>query len=515
MTQADQDGHLPETDTRDQNSYGQIIKSSSIMAGSASVTMLMALVRMKFAALFMGSAGVGLLAALSNLQLLISTIAGLGLQTSAVREIADAVGRNDLISVAARVQILRKISMITGLIGMVVTVLLGNILSLITFGTTDYAADICMLGLAVLVLNLAGAHLATIQGMRQIGSLARVNIASALIATFITLLLYYFYGVHAIAPSLVAVATCQFLFARYFARRIPLDMPVLSWKSAIESAGPMVKLGLALMWSSVIAQLGVYLLTAFITSTQGLASTGIYSAASMVSGVFVGFVLSAMSADFYPRLAGLSSKKEQMCDLVNQQTEIGLLMSLPGLIVTMALADLALLVFYSEELTQGSGLLAWFVLGCFIRVVTWPLGFTVLALGRKGLHATIETIFNLGSLFIIIPAIHFFGLEAGAIAYVFCYLLYGFGIYLIVRKLIGLKWSVSVVNMIWRFSLVLVLLLLGFVFLSSNVIWGVGSIVAIVVAVFNVRGLLSRLGNDHRISRAILRIPGMRFLKSN
>lgn len=516
MTQAEDDHSQSETAFRNQSSYGQIVKSSSIMAGSASVTMLMALVRMKFAALFMGSVGVGLLAALSNLQILISTIAGLGLQTSAVREIADAQGRNDLKSVALRVQVLRKISMLTGLLGMIFTVALGSFLSLVTFGSTEYTVDVCLLGVAVLLLNLAGAHLATIQGMRKIGSLAKVNIASALAATGFTLILYYFFGVHAIAPSLVAVAFCQFLFALHFATRIKLSsLPTLSWAAAITSAGPMVKLGLALMWSSVIAQLATYLLTAFITSTKGLESTGIYSAASMVSGVFVGFVLSAMGADFYPRLASLSLRKTEMKALINQQTEIGLLMAVPGLIATMAFADLALLVFYSRDLTQGAYLLAWFVLGCFIRVVTWPLGFAVLALGRKGLHAVIETVFNLGGLLVIIPAIHLFGLEAGAVAYVFCYVLYGFGIYAIVQKLTGLKWSAPVIKLVLCFSLTLALLMLALLFLSTHVVWGLGMVLVTLVGLFNIKGLLERLGNDHQISRVILKIPGTRFLKNN
>lgn len=515
MTQIENDPAHPDAIAKDQDSYGQIVKSSSIMAGSASVTMLMTLVRLKFAALIMGSAGVGLLAALGNLQLLISTIAGLGLQTSAVREIADAMGKNDIDSVALRVQVLKKISVLTGLLGMAFTIGLGSFLSLITFGSAEYSLDVCMLGIAVLLLNLTGAHLATIQGMRQITSLAKVNVAAALVATVITFWLYYLYGQRAIAPSLVTVAFCQFLFARYFATKITLAKSELSWGGAINAAGPMVKLGLALMWSSVIAQFSVYLLTAFITSTRGLESTGIYSAASMVSGVFVGFVLSAMGADFYPRLASLSANKAEMRNLINQQTEIGLLMSLPGLVATLAFADLALLVFYSKDLTEGAGLLAWFVLACLIRVVTWPLGFTVLALGRKGAHAAIETGFNLGSLLLTVPAIYFFGLKAGAIAYVFCYVIYGVLIYFVVRHLTEFSWSRSVLKLIIQSSVLLVVLLISFFSLPSPIVWGLGSGLMIVVGVLNMKGLIKRLGDEHRISRIILRVPGMHFFKNS
>lgn len=510
----DQDESTSKSNFQDKGSYGQIVKSSSVMAGSASVTMFMALARIKFAALFMGSAGVGLLANLTTLQTLISTIAGLGLQTSAVREIAAASGKNDLASVALQVQVLRKISILTGILGMTFTFIFGSFISLVTFGTMSYTFDVCLLGVAVFLLNVSGAHLATIQGMRKITSLAKVNALSALFATALTLSLYYFFGATAIAPSLVGVAACQFLFAFLFAKKIELVIPRLSWKDAINNAGPMVKLGFALMWSSVIAQLGAYVLTAYITLTQGLESTGVYSSALMLSGASVGFVLLAMSTDYYPRLASLSSQRNNMRVLINQQTEIGLLLSVPSLIAIMAFSDIAMVVFYSEDLIRGASLLVWFVLGCFIRVITWPLGFAVLALGRKKMYALIETLFSLGSLLIIIASIHFFGLEAGSVSYVVCYLLYGIAIYLVVHNLVGMNWSRAVIKLIALHSVILFCLLGSVFLLPSRAVWTLGVVLIVVMGIISAKGLLDRLGGDHRISRVILKIPGVHFLKN-
>ena len=263
---------------QNKDSYGQIVQSSSIMAGSASVTMLMSLARMKMAALFIGSAGVGLVSVLSNLQLLISTLSGLGLQTSAVREIADALGRGDHLAATRKVQTIRKISLLTGVVGMLATISLGGVLSVITFGNSDYTIDISMLGVTVLLLNLAGAHLATLQGMRRISSLAKVNALSAFAGTAITALLYYLFGLQAVAPSLVALSACQYFAARYFAFRVLWDVhTVVSWSEAYRTSGSLIKLGLALMWSSLVGQLSIVILNAYITSTEGLQSTGTVS----------------------------------------------------------------------------------------------------------------------------------------------------------------------------------------------------------------------------------------------
>ena len=78
-----------------ERSYAQILKASSIMGGAAGIKMLLGMLQVKFAAVLIGTAGVGLIASFTALQGLISGLAGLGIQSSAVREIAAAVGKGD------------------------------------------------------------------------------------------------------------------------------------------------------------------------------------------------------------------------------------------------------------------------------------------------------------------------------------------------------------------------------------------------------------------------------------
>lgn len=79
----------------EKSSYAQILKSSSIMGGAAGINLLLGMVRTKFAAVLIGTIGVGLLASFTALQGIIGAIAGLGIQSSAVREIAAAIGQGD------------------------------------------------------------------------------------------------------------------------------------------------------------------------------------------------------------------------------------------------------------------------------------------------------------------------------------------------------------------------------------------------------------------------------------
>jgi probable addiction module antidote protein len=101
----------------------------------------------------------------------------------------------------------------------------------------------------------------------------------------------------------------------------------------------------------------------------------------------VNFVLGAMAADYYPRLTGVTTNKDKMGRLVNEQTEIAILLALPGLLFTLAFAPWLLEILYSREFINATALLHWFILGCMARVISWPLGFVMLALGKVYLLA--------------------------------------------------------------------------------------------------------------------------------
>ena len=163
----------------DKSSYGQILKSSSIMGGAASITMILGMIKTKFAALLIGTAGVGLQASFMTIQSLVGTIAGLGISSSAVRDVVQTVAKDDPNSIGRAVLTLRRMSWLTGLLGMATMVVLSPLLSIWTFDSDEYTWDIAALGSIILFGNIAGGQTALIRGMRRIGDMARLQIVGA------------------------------------------------------------------------------------------------------------------------------------------------------------------------------------------------------------------------------------------------------------------------------------------------------------------------------------------------
>ena len=88
-----------------------------------------------------------------------------------------------------------------------------------------------------------------------------------------------------------------------------------------------------------------------------------------------------MGADFYPRLTGVAKDNNECNRMVNEQAQISLLLAGPGVLATLTFACIVISLFYSAKFEPAVGLLRWFCLGLTLRVITWPMGFIILAKG--------------------------------------------------------------------------------------------------------------------------------------
>lgn len=471
--------------------------------------MLVGIVRVKFVAIFIGPVGIGLLETYKAIIQLIGTIAGMGIQSSAVRDVAEAVGADDQIRIGRTILTLRRICWLTGGIGTLLVLLLSRQLSQITFGTIKYAVSIAMIGFIVLFTNIQGGQIALIQGMRRIGDLARLNILGSVAGSVVTVLLYAWLGIQGIVPALLALSVIQLGASWWFARRVQVPTVTMSWWESIRFAGGMVKLGLSFMWSGLLVAAVAYATRILITHEIDLVAVGVYTAAFSLSGMIVNFILGAMGADYYPSLTAISSDHIQMCNLVNEQTEVGLLMALPGLLATLSFAPWFIKIFYTSEFGSAAILLQWFVLGCLGRVISWPMGFVMLAKGKAKLFALVQTLANFLHIFFVWLLLLLIGIEGVAIAFALLYVISTFVVFFVSRYLIGFKWSSGVWKLLWVFLPVVACSFLANRFLSVTAATIIGSILTFIMSIYCLIGLSERLGPDHKICRVVKKIPLM------
>ena len=188
------------------HSYGQILKSSVLIGGSSVVKIGISIVRGKAMAVFLGPSGVGLMGVYGSIVDLTKSIAEMGINSSGVRQIAEAVGSGEKERIARTTTVLRRISLLLGATGAAILVLFSRQVSRFTFGSDQHTVAIALLSLAVFFSLVSDGQGALVQGMRRIGDLAKMGVLGTLFGTALSVTLVYFLRERGIIPSLIGVA---------------------------------------------------------------------------------------------------------------------------------------------------------------------------------------------------------------------------------------------------------------------------------------------------------------------
>ena len=425
------------------HTYGQILKSTALIGGSSVIGIGFGILRTKAMALFLGPAGVGLMGLYGSIADVAQSLAGLGIQSSGVRQIAAAVGSNDDERIARTAVVLRRVSILLGVLGALLLLVLAAPISRFTFGGAQQTAGVSLLSLAVLFRLVSAGQGALIQGMRRISDLASMTVFAALFGTVITIPLVYFFREQGIVPSIVAVAAVSILTSWWYSRKVRIGTPSITASHVAQEAAALLKLGMAFMAAGFLTVGAAYVIRIIVLRKAGFEAAGLYQAAWALGGLYVGFILQAMGADFYPRLTAVARDKVECNRLVNEQAQISLLLAGPGVIATLTFAPLVMGIFYSAEFRAAVGLLRWICLGMTLRVVAWPMGFILIARGAQQIFFWTElaaAVVHVGLAWLLVAR---FGLNGAGAAFLGLYVWHGCLIYATVRRLSGFRWSAA------------------------------------------------------------------------
>lgn len=482
----------PETVKKAENqTYGQILKSSALIGGSSLLNIGTRIIRTKAMAMLLGPTGFGLLSVYSSIADFAISIAGLGVNSSGVRQIAEAVGSGEVCRIARTATVLRKTSILLGVFGSLMMAVLSHQVSILTFGTSQHAAEVVLLSLVVLFSIVSAGQGALIQGMRRISDLAKIGVLGAIWNTIITIPLVYFMGDKGIVPSIVGVAGMGIITTWWYSRKVQIRPPAMTVSAVREEAGAILKLGLAFMVSGLLMSGAAYAVRTMVLRTVGLEAAGLYQSAWALGGLYIGFILGAMGADFYPRLTAVAKDNDECNRLVNEQAHVGLLLAGPGVLATLTFAPLVLELFYSARFDGASDILRWFCLGMTLRVINWPMGFIVVAKGEQTIFILIDLCWTVVNVVLSWICLKYFGLIGTGIAFFGSYVFHGFMVYPIVRRLSGFSWSTANMKTGLFFMSLIAAVFAGVYLFPPLIAVGLGIVAVLVSTIYSTRALVS------------------------
>ena len=467
-------------------SHRQIFRSSAIIGGASVINIVIGIIKVKLLAMLLGPTGVGLMGLYQNIMGMASTLAGCGVNTSGVRQLAASVGEEATLAIVR--QTLWLANLILGLAGMVLLWLLREPVAQWVFGDTAHVNEVGWLGLGVLLILIASSQMALLHGLRRIGDLARVNIISAILGAATSIFLVYLLGEDGVLWFVLSAPAVSALVAGYYAARLPRPQPAHDWQAISQQWQAMLKLGLPLMAGSLLTLATQLAGRSIILRELGLEASGYFQAAWAISMTYVGFVLSTIGTDYYPRLTAIINDLPLAKKMVNEQAEMGLLLAGPVFLAMITFAPWVISLLYTSDFAPATDVLRWQVLGDIFKVASWPMSIVLLAQGRGGFFIGTEAIWNFMYLGSFIMGIQEWGLVMAGVSFWIAYLIYYGLMVVLVFRLIGFKLSPRNWLVVLLLSFAGSLILFGAA-QSPGAGYAIGIAVTLVVSIYSVRRL--------------------------
>lgn len=454
--------------TEKQSAYRQIFKATSIFGGVQVFNILISIIRSKVIAVLLGPGGIGLLGMLNSTLDVVKAITGLGLSSSAVKEVSQAAGTGDIVTISHILKTLRRWLYLTGALGSVVTLALASYLSQWTFGSEDYTWSFVWLSGVLFLSALSSGQIAALQGMRKISYMAKSGMIGSLIGLLLSVPLFFFFSYEGIVPSIIISAVCTLALSSFYARKIKTVEVQQTFQESLKQGAGMIKLGIAMMFNGAMAIIAGYLLKAYITQNGGIDDAGIFQSGFSIAEGYFGLIFTAMATDYYPRLAAVNRDNVKVGDEVNKQAEMGLLLASPIIVIALFLMPVVIKILYSATFMDSVLYVNWAMLGNVFKIGSWTMGYVLIAKGKSKIFTCTAVIFN--SIFLLLNAVgyNYWGIEGVGIAFFVYYIIHFIGIYIICNRLFKIKYQKCFWNL---FLVILVLAILSYYMQSVENVW--------------------------------------------
>ncbi|MCJ7933002.1 MAG: O-antigen translocase [Chryseobacterium sp.] len=468
-------------------SYRQIFKATSIFGGVQFINILISVIRSKCIAILLGPLGMGIAGLLNSTITLLSSIANFGIGVSSIKDIAVANEHQNNARLLQVISIVNKLVWLTGIFGMILTLVLSPLLSKLTFNNYDYTWSFIFLSITLFLGQLTLGKDAVLQGTRQIKWLAYANISSSIVSLLVTLPLYFLYGINGIVPAMIILSCTTLAVTQLFYKKLNLSLPPVSFKKSWEEGLPMLKLGFFLSLSGIIATGCTYAVRIFITRIGGLDDVGFYNAGFGIVNSYVGIIFTAMATDYYPRLSGVINEKLKYIETVNQQGNVALLILGPIVTIFVVFANLAITMLYSKDFLPINTMIQYAMIGIFFKAASWLMGFIVLAKGSTQLFFWCELIANIYMTFLNCIGFYYGGLEGLGVSFLVGYILYAAQMFFISKKIYNFYFDISFLKLfVVQISISIIALLIMKVVDNDYISYTLGSIMVIITGIYSI-----------------------------
>lgn len=428
--------------------YTGILKTTFLFAFVQVFNILIKVVYNKIAAIILGPSGIGLISIFQNTTNIIKTGCGLGIPQSAVKDIAEANKDKEQDKTTNIIGVTDRVVNFTALLGMMVTILLAPFLSSWTIGSHEYVLSYILLSLSACFLILTDGKLAILKGTRRLKDLARANMIGSIMGLVIGIPLFYLMGQKGIVPSLILFSISSYLVVKYFIRKAGYQALKIKFSKVMILAKGMIRMGIALMIVSFLSLLFNLIISFYLSNKSGLSEVGIYNAGVTIISSYFGIILTALTTDYYPRIAAINKNDSALQVEMNRQSEVGLILVFPLVSIFIVFSSTFINILYDSSFESSNLYTNYALIGTIITIVSNCMGMILLAkqATKIFLYSVIIQRTILIGIYIILYNI--WGLFGLGLAYIFTGILHLFIMHFILKYKFNIVLNSKVISLL-------------------------------------------------------------------
>jgi len=399
------------------------LKATALLGSSSLITIALGVLTAKVWARLIGPQGYGHMGLLQSSVTLFAIVAELGLATTIVRQTAFPIASGDKLEVHAiwrsAVVILLPALLLIGIVLVVFRAPLAGFL------LGDNRSGTVVLWVIPMLFFGVSSNLRTglINAHHQVKALAATNVALNIIGTLTSLALIIPFGISGIAPSLALGAVVRWIF-----------VTVVLWKTTgllfpkgrvvAHHVRELLRHGVPVTASMIVGPGVQFLLPVIVLHLVNKNAVGHYQAANSIAITLIGFMLTAVGHDYYPRVSAARGDVASLRGIAQEQHRLLLLLGTPLLLGIKWGIGWAVPYLLSSDFLPVIDILSWHLLGELLRFSSVSFAYVVLV-RFSGLAFFVPALINGVVIFLCtITLVPIFGIKGVGMAFSISHLVY-------------------------------------------------------------------------------------------
>jgi len=419
-----------------------IFRATAILSGSSVITIFVGLASAKVMALILQPTGYGYYGLLQSVVAVASLLTGMGLATGLVRQGASAASRNDQEAITSLRNGAWALFWSMGAVSMAALILFRGPLSRLC--GVNHPNTMPIIGLAILFTigtNIQTGMLNTYHRVEALGTYAVVNSVVCAMVAVAAVLIWHSGGilVAVVVGAVVSWAVSRALLHRHVGGSVSRFFR----KETLTAAWSLAQFGGPFTVSTMVGtgvQLALPILIFHLLSTE---SVGYYKASAAVAVGYLGFLVTAMGQDYFPRLSAVKDNPKALVELINEQHRLVMLLAVPIILGTLALVPYLIPLVYSRKFYPAVAILEWQLIGDIFKFSSWTMSYAILARCKTSIYFLTESLGGITTLITTWVGVRLFGLPGLGIASLMMFVIYYGLTWVVIRREVPLVWTAS------------------------------------------------------------------------